>query len=138
MGGRVLATVAVVAVLFAGCGDEDFTRKARAPVRMELSGVIQKDAVTVSPARDLGAGPFEFTISNQTDERHTVTLEGERVKVEAGSVEPTDTLSFRQTLEPGRYEVRAGSEQAVPKEIKPAVLDIGAERADSNSDLAQP
>jgi hypothetical protein len=138
MGGRVLATVAVVAVLVAGCGDEDFTRKARAPVRMELSGVIQKDVVTVSPARDLGAGPFEFTISNQTDERHTVTLEGERVKVDAGSVEPTDTLTFRQTLEPGRYEVRAGSEQAVPKEIKPAVLDIGAERADSNSDLAQP
>ena len=139
MGGRVLATVAVVAALVAaGCGDEDFEREARAPVRLGLSGVIQKDAVTVSPARDLGAGPFEFTISNQTDERHTVTLEGERVKVDAGSVDPTDTLTFRQTLEPGRYEVRAGSEQAVPKEIKPAVLDIGAERADSNSDLAQP
>ena len=139
MGGRVLATIAVVAVLVAaGCGDEDFVREARAPVRMELSGVIQKDVVTVSPARDLGAGPFEFTISNQTDERHTVTLEGERVKVDAGSVEPTDTLTFRQTLEPGRYEVRAGSEQAVPKEIKPAVLDIGSDRADSNSDLAQP
>jgi hypothetical protein len=105
---------------------------------MELSGVIQKDAVTVSPARDLGAGPFEFTISNQTDERHSVTLEGERVKVEAGSVEPTDTLTFRHTLEPGRYEVRAGSEQAVPKEIKPAVLEVGSERADSNSELAQP
>jgi hypothetical protein len=138
MGGRVLATFAVVAVLVAGCGDEDFERKARAPVRTELSGVIQKDVVTVSPARDLGAGPFEFTISNQTDEPHTVTLEGERVKVDAGSVQPTDTLTFRQTLEPGRYEVRAGSEQAVPKEIKPAVLDIGSERSDSNSDLMQP
>jgi len=139
MGGRVLATVAVVAVLVAaGCGDEDFVRKARAPVRVELSGVIQKDTVTVSPTRDLGAGPYEFTISNQTGERHSVTLEGERVKVDAGSIEPTDTLTFRQTLEPGRYELRAGSEQAVPKEIKPAVLDIGSERADSNSDLMQP
>ncbi len=138
MGGRVLATFAVVAVLVAGCGDADFERKARAPVRVELSGVIQKDAVTVSPTRDLGAGPFEFTISNQTDQRHTVTLEGERVKVDAGSIEPTDTLTFRQTLEPGRYEIRAGSEQAVPKEIKPAVLDVGSERADSNSDLMQP
>jgi len=138
MGGRVLATAAVVAALVAGCGDEDFTREARAPVRMELSGVIQKDVVTVSPLRDLGAGPFEFTISNQTDEPHTVTLEGERVKFEAGSVDPTDTLTFRQTLEPGSYEIRAGSEQAVPKEIKPAVLDVGAERADSNSDLMQP
>jgi hypothetical protein len=138
MGGRVLATFAVVAVLFAGCGDEDFEREARAPVRVELSGVIQNDGVTVSPTRGLGAGPFEFTISNQTDAPHTVTLEGERVKVDAGSIQPTDTLTFRQTLEPGRYEIRAGSEQAVPKEIKPAVLDIGAERPDSNSDLMQP
>jgi hypothetical protein len=138
MGGRVLATCAVVAVLVAGCGDEDFERQARAPVRVELSGVIQKDAVTVSPTSDLGAGPFEFTIANQTDQPHTVTLEGERVKVDAGSIEPTDTLTFRQTLEPGRYEIRAGSEQAVPKEIKPAVLDIGSERTDSNSELMQP
>ena len=138
MGGRVLATCAVAAILVAGCGDEDFERKARAPVRMELSGVIQKDAVTVSPTRDLGAGPFEFTISNQTDQRHTVTLEGDTVKQDAGSVDPSDTLTFRQTLEPGRYEVRAGSEQAVPKEIKPAVLKIGSERRDSNSDLLLP
>lgn len=138
MGGRVLATCAVIAVLVAGCGDEDFERKARAPVRIELSGVIQKDAVTVSPARDLGAGPFEITISNQTDEAHTVTLEGDTVEQDAGSVEPNDTLTFRRTLEPGRYEVRAGSEQAVREEIKPAVLDIGAERKDSNSDLLLP
>jgi hypothetical protein len=34
--------------------------------------------------------------------------------------------------------VRAGSEQAVPKEIEPAVLDIGTERQDSNSDLLLP
>lgn len=139
MGGRVLATCAIaVAILIAGCGDKDFEDKARAPVALELSGVIQKDVVTVSPTRDLGAGPFEFTISNQTDERHTVTLEGESIKHEAGSVDPTDTITFRQTLEPGRYEVRAGSEQAVPKEIKPAVVEIGAERKDSNSDLLLP
>jgi hypothetical protein len=138
MGGRVLATCAVIAVLVAGCGDEDFERKARAPVKLELSGVIQKDVVTISPTRGLGAGPFEITISNQTDERHTVTLEGDTLKQDAGSVDPNDTLTFRQTLEPGRYEVRAGSEQAVPKEIKPAVLEIGAERKDSNSDLLLP
>ena len=121
-----------------GCGDEDFERKPRAAVRVELSGVIQKDRVTVSPSRDLGAGPFEITISNQTDEPHTVTLEGESITRTAGSLEPTDTLTIRRTLEPGTYEVRAGSEEAVPKEIQPAVLDIGAERKDSNSDLLLP
>ena len=138
MGGRVLATFAVAALVIAGCGDEDFENKARAPVAIELSGVIQKDKVTVSPARDLGAGPFEITISNQTDKPHTVTLEGESIKEDAGSVDPSDTLTIKRTLEPGTYEVRAGSEQAVPKEIEPAVLDIGAERQDSNSDLLLP
>jgi hypothetical protein len=138
MGGRVLATFGVAAIFVAGCGDEDFDNKARAPVSINLSGVIQKDKVTVSPSHNLGAGPFEITISNQTGQRHTVTLEGESIKESAGSVEPADTLTIRRTLDPGTYEVRAGSEEAVPKEIKPAVLDIGAERKDSNSDLLLP
>jgi hypothetical protein len=138
MGGRVLATFATAAVLVAGCGDEDFENKPRAPVRVELSGVIQQDKVTVSPARDLGAGPFEITISNQTDDPHTVTLEGESVREEAGSVNPSDTLTIRRTLDPGTYEVRAGSTEAVPKEIEPAVLNIGRQRKGSNSDLLLP
>jgi hypothetical protein len=138
MGGRVLATFGVAAIFVAGCGDEDFENKARAPVRFELSGVIEKDKVTVSPSRHLGAGPFEITISNQTGQRHTVTLEGESIKESAGSVDPADTLTIKRTLDPGTYEVRAGSEEAAPKEIKPAVLDIGAERKDSNSDLLLP
>jgi predicted component of type VI protein secretion system len=138
MRGRVLATFATAAILVAGCGGEDFENKPRSPVRVELTGVIQKDKVTVSPARDLGAGPFEITISNQTDDPHTVTLEGESVTEDAGSVDPSDTLTIRRTLDPGTYEVRAGSTEAVPKEIEPAVLDIGAERKDSNSDLLLP
>jgi hypothetical protein len=138
MGGRVLATCAIAAIFAVGCGDEDFERKPRAAVRVELSGVIQKDRVTVSPARHLGAGPFEITISNQTEEPHTVTLEGESLTEDAGSVDPADTLTIRRTLDPGTYEVRAGSEQAQRKEIEPAVLDIGAERKDSNSDVLLP
>ena len=138
MGGRVLATVATAAALVAGCGDEDFENKPRAPVRIGLTGVIQPDKVTVSPARNLGAGPFEITISNQTDDPHTIRLEGGSVVEMAGPVEPDDTVSIRRTLDPGTYEVIAGSEQAVKKEIEPAVLDIGPERKDSNSDLLLP
>ena len=138
MGGRVLATFGVAAIFVAGCGESDFENKARPPVRLQLSGVIQKDKVTVSPSHNLGAGPFEITISNQTGQRHTVTLEGDTIKEQAGSVDPDDTLTIKRTLDPGTYQVRAGSEQAVPKEIKPAVLDIGAERKDSNSDLLLP
>lgn len=138
MGGRVLATVAVAAIAVAGCGDEDFENKTRAPVAIGLSGVIQKNEVIVSPTKGLGAGPFEITIANQTDDTHTVTLEGESVRERAGSVAPSDTLTITRSLEPGTYEVKAGSEQAVSKEIKPAVLKVGSERRNSNSDLLLP
>ena len=138
MGGRVLLTFATAAILLAGCGEDDFENEARAPIRLELSGVVQPDRVTVSPTRDLGAGPFEITLSNQTDAAHTITLEGESIVERAGSVEPGDTLTIRRTLEPGSYELRAGSEQAVREEIEPAVLEIGAERENSNSDLLLP
>jgi hypothetical protein len=138
VGGRVLATFATAAILVAGCGEDDFENEPRPPVRLELSGVVQPDRVTVAPSRDLGAGPFEITLSNQTEDPHTITLEGESLRAEAGSVEPGDTVTIRRTLEQGTYELRAGSEQAVRKEIEPAVLDIGPERENSNSDLLLP
>ena len=135
-----MATVAVAgaAIFVAGCGESDFENKARPPVRLQLSGVIQKDKVTVSPARDLGAGPFEITISNQTGQRHTVKIEGGSTTQPAQPVDAGDTLTIKRTLDPGTYQVKAGSEEAVRKEIEPATLNIGAERADSNSDLMLP
>jgi hypothetical protein len=135
-----MATVAVAgaAIFVAGCGESDFENKARPPVRLQLSGVIQKDKVTVSPARDLGAGPFEITISNQTGQRHTVKIEGGSTTQPAQPVDAGDTLTIKRTLDPGTYQVKAGSEEAVRKEIEPATLNIGAERPDSNSDLMLP
>ena len=47
-------------------------------------------------------------------------------------------MTIQKTLEPGSYEVKAGSEKAVPKEIRPAVLVIGKERENSNNDLLLP
>ena len=135
-----MATVAVAgaAIFVAGCGESDFENKARPPVRLQLSGVIQKDKVTVSPARDLGAGPFEITISNQTGQRHTVKIEGGSTTQPAQPVDAGDTLTIKRTLDPGTYQVKAGSEEAVRTEIQPATLNIGAERPDSNSDLMLP
>ena len=135
-----MATVAVAgaAIFVAGCGESDFENKARPPVRLQLSGVIQKDKVTVTPARDLGAGPFEITISNQTGQRHTVKIEGGSTTQPAQPVDAGDTLTIKRTLDPGTYQVKAGSEEAVRKEIEPATLNIGAERPDSNSDLMLP
>jgi hypothetical protein len=129
--------LAIAAALFAGCGEDDFKNEARAPIREALTGVIQDDEVTVSPSR-LGAGPVEITISNQTKAAHSITLEGESIVERQGPVQPGDTATIQKTLRPGSYEVKAGSEKAVPKEIRPAVLTIGKERKNSNNDLLLP
>jgi hypothetical protein len=130
---------AVAAATFGpGCGEDDFENEPRPPVPLELSGVIQEDKVTVSPSRNIGAGPFVITISNQTDAEHTVTLEGQSIQEEVGPVAPLDTATIQRTLPPGTYEVRAGSMRAVRREITPASLDIGAERPNSNSELLLP
>jgi hypothetical protein len=121
----------------AGCGEDDFKNEARAPVRLALTGVIQDDKVTVSPAK-VGAGPVEITISNQTDRKRTITLDGGSITEEQGPVLPGDTATIQKTLTPGTYEVRAGSEKAVRKEIQPAVLKIGKERKNSNNELLLP
>ena len=134
---RACTGLAVVAALIAGCGEDDFKNEARAPVRLALTGVIQDDKVTVSPAK-VGAGPVEITISNQTDRVRTITLEGESVTERGGPVQPGDTATIQRTLAPGSYEVRAGSEKAVRAAIQPAVLRIGKKRPNSNNDLLLP
>jgi hypothetical protein len=136
-GVAIFAAVAAAA-LVAGCGEDDFENEPRPPVPMELTGVIQDDKLTVSPSRNIGAGPFVITISNQTEAEHTITLEGESIVEEVGPVAPLDTATIQRTLAPGSYEVRAGSARAVRREITPASLDIGAERKNSNSELLLP
>lgn len=133
-----MAIFAAAAALAGGCGEDDFENEPRPPVPMELTGVIQDDKVTVSPSKNIGAGPFVITISNQTDATHTLTLEGESIREQVGPVDPLDTATIQRTLDPGSYEVRAGSEKAVLKEIAPATLDIGDQRKNSNSDLLLP
>jgi hypothetical protein len=138
MGRGSLATCAIAALLVAsGCGGEDFENNPRPPVPVGLTGVIQDDKVTVSPAK-VGAGQVNITISNQTDGPKTIILEGESITEQVGPVGPLDTAQITRTLAPGSYEVRAGSERAVRREIEPATLDIGKERRNSSSDLLLP
>jgi hypothetical protein len=122
----------------AGCGgDDDFANERRPPAAITLSGVIQDRGVTVSP-NNRGAGPFLIAISNQTDEAHTVTLEGDSVEETVGPVQPQDTATIQVTLEPGSYEVRAGSPKAVAKQIPSAKLTIGPPRDSSSDELLLP
>lgn len=135
-----MATFAAVAAaaIAAGCGEDDFENEPRPPVTMELTGVIQEDKLTVSPSRNIGAGPFTILIANETDAEHTVTLEGGSIQERVGPVAPDATVEIKRTLAPGSYEVSAGSARAVRREIQPATLDIGEERENSNSELLLP
>jgi hypothetical protein len=137
---RGVATFAVVlaAAIAAGCGEDDFENKPRPPVTMELTGSIQEDKLTISPSRNIGAGRFKILISNQTDVEHTITLEGGSIVERVGPVVPHGTEEIQRTLPPGSYEVSAGSARAVRREIQPAVLDIGEERENSNSEVLLP
>jgi hypothetical protein len=135
-GPAALLAVALAASL-AACGEEDFKNDPRPPLPIELTGVIQSDKVTVSPAK-IGAGPVLITIANQTDDPHPIILSGGSLEAHFPAVAPTDTATIQRTLAPGDYEVTAGSEAAVPKEIKPATLQVGKERPSSSDDLQLP
>ena len=120
MGGRAMATVrsAGAAIFVAGCGDRTSrTRPARpwAPAQRSDPGATRS---RVSPARDLGAGPFEITISNQTNQRTRqdrgrLHHPAARSRSSAG-----DTLTIKRTLDPGIYQVkrrlRAGGAEGDP------------------------
>ncbi len=141
--GAVAFLLAGTLVVAAGCGEDDFKNEKRPPVPMELTGVIQEDKVTISPnGRDkrIGGGPFLIIISNQTEEAHTVTLEGDRVRERVGPINPLDTATIQKDLPQGIYEVRAGSEEAVPagEQIRAAELRIGPRRDPSNNELLLP
>lgn len=140
--GMGLLAVGATAVFAAGCGEDDFENEPRPAVPQELTGVIQDDGVTISPdgrgRLKLEGGPFLITISNQTDDPHTVILEGEEIREQTEEVAPLDTTTIQKTLEEGTYEVRAGSERAQRREIEPGVLVIKGDRKSSNDELLLP
>lgn len=133
---RARFLVTGVIILAAGCGGDDFENRSSPPVAVELTGVIETKKVTISPDR-VGAGPIRITISNQTDDAHTVTLEGtprsgDRVQERVGPINSLDTATIQKTLRPGGYRLRAGSDVAAPQGIRPARLRVGRDRKSSN------
>lgn len=131
------AALTLAAFGFVACGEDDFANDPRPATAIELTGVIHTEKVTVSP-RKLGAGPVTITVSNQTDDPHTIALVGDRTKAEIGPINPLDTGTIQKTLEPGVYEIKAGSTKAVTREIKPAELEIGKERKSSADQVELP
>jgi len=135
---RTVAAAVAVTLALAGCGGgEDFANKPRPPVPLQLTGVITKQKVTISPNK-VGAGPVVITVSNQTGQSRTLTLDGNGIQERVGPINPLDTAQLQKTLKPGRYKVTAGSEQATPTSIQPATLLIGKERPSGSDKVLLP
>jgi hypothetical protein len=132
------AFLALIAVGAAGCGSgSKFENNPRPPAPVQLTGVITDKGVTISPDR-VGAGPVILLISNQTQQAHTITLDGQSSRDTVGPINPLDTAKVQQTLREGNYMVKAGSSKAVTKELKPGSLDVGPPRRSSSSQLQLP
>jgi hypothetical protein len=135
-----LVLVGGVAALPTGCGgDADFKNKPRPPVPIELSGVINDTSVSVEPTR-LGAGPVTLVIANLSSQSHTVTLQGgpDNTSEQVGPINPQDTGTIQETLKPGTYQVKAGSDRARARVIAPATLEIGPKRKSSSDTVLLP
>jgi hypothetical protein len=133
----LLAGVLGVLVV-SGCGgDDDFKNEPRPPVPVQLSGVITETEVSVQP-RSIGAGPIILIVDNQTDEAHTITLDGPSGREVVGPINPRDAGRIQHDLQQGAYEIRAGSDEAQDEEIEPAKLAVGPERPSSSNDVLLP
>src|SRR4051812_27123612 len=127
-----------LALALVGCGGgKDFENKPRPPVTLELTGVITQQKVTISPHK-VGAGPVVITVSNQSGQSRTLTLDGNGIQERVGPINPLDTAQLQKTLKPGRYTVTAGAEAATPGTIRPATLVIGKQRASGSDKVLLP
>ena len=135
---RTAVVIGAAAIALAGCGGgKDFANNPRPPVPLQLTGVITKDKVTISP-RAVGAGPVVITVSNQSGRARTLTLDGNGIQESVGPINPLATAQLQKTLKPGRYQVKAGSEVATATTIAPAVLLIGKERKSASDQVLLP
>lgn len=135
---RVTVASAAVAIALTGCGGgKDFANNPRPPVPLQLTGVITKDKVTISPHR-VGAGPVVITVSNQSGQSRTLELEGGQIQEQSNPINPLETGQLQITLTPGRYHVKAGSERATARTIAPATLVIGKERKSASDQVLLP
>src|SRR4051794_175262 len=136
---RGIAAASIAALLaLAGCGGgKDFANNPRPPVTVQLTGVITKQKVTISPNK-IGAGPVVITVSNQTGRPHTLTLDGNGIQERVGPINPLDTAQLQKTLKPGKYTVTAGSEAASSSSISAATLLIGKERESASDKVLLP
>jgi hypothetical protein len=131
--------VALAAIGFAGCGDEPFANRERAPAPITLGVAITPRDITVSPSR-IGAGPVELIASNLTSTSQQITLRSETLSAgtaplqqRSGPINPGDAASLTADLVQGTYRVTTR-----PGRMPPATIRVGPSRSSRADQLLQP
>jgi len=140
-GRAVRAAAALACVGVAGCGGNggDYANEPRPATPINVTAALVDGAIALSP-ETFGAGPIVMIVSNQTDERRTVTLEtqelgGDRPGLTESTrpVGPGATARLQADLRTGSYEVSASGDG-----VSPVRLEVGAPRASAQDELLRP
>ena len=135
--GVLIAGTALIALIVGGCGvDDSHQNRLRPPEPVVVSAFISDHAVSLSPSR-FGAGPITIVATNQSRASQQLTFEtagtGAGVRQTTGPINPSDTATFKTTVRPGLYSLRASTGA-----ILPGHLVIRGQRPSSQNDLQQP
>jgi hypothetical protein len=125
------AAVLLSALLFAGCGRNDFENNPRPPVPAEVAVKIAKSGVGVSP-RKFGAGLVNFTIANLTDRTGALAINGP-VDAASGAIPPGAAETIKVEMKSGSYEASVDGIA-----VRPFSFTVGPERPSAQNDLLLP
>jgi hypothetical protein len=128
--GVLLAVVALVAL--GGCGRNDFKNDPRPPVPLEVTVEVTDSAVQVSHS-SFGAGLVNFTIANNSSDNAVFSITG-TADATSEPIPANGNTTFKVPLKTGTYEAGVYRKAS----IKPAKLEVGAERPSAQNDLLLP
>jgi hypothetical protein len=132
--------VAVLALALTACGaGSDYENKPRPPSPISANVAIDGKRVRVSP-RTFGGGPVVFIISNQSGDDQQVTFETDELGAATGGIRrSTGPIPARTTAQlkvdapEGSYTMSASG-----GDIRPATVEVSAQRRSAQNDLLLP
>jgi hypothetical protein len=127
----VAAVCAMVVLVVAGCGRNDFNNDPRPPVPAEISVKIASDGVVVSP-KEFGAGLANITVANLTNDTGSLAIHGP-VDATSAEIAPGDADTVKVEMKTGSYEASVDG-----LAVRPFSFTVGPERPSGQNDLLLP